>query len=88
MNEVIYSNLKYPEEARALGIEELVVIQFEISEEGEVSHIHAVRGTRVDLRAEGERLVAQYLKKWVPGKQRGHPVRVQYNLPIKFELNK
>ncbi len=88
MKNVIYANLQYPEEARAIGIEELVVIQFEVSKEGEVSHIQAVRGTREDLRAEGVRLVAQYLKEWIPGKQRGRPVRVQYNFPIRFELEK
>jgi protein TonB len=30
--------------------------------------------------------VVQNMPKWEPGKQRGKPVRVQFNMPIKFTL--
>jgi protein TonB len=30
--------------------------------------------------------VVKIMPKWVPGKQAGKPVRVQYNLPLKFTL--
>jgi TonB family protein len=87
--DVVYSNLKYPEEARALGVEDTIVVQFTIGKSGTISRVRAVRGKREDFKAEGVRIVNEYLKEgWIPGKQRGYPVRVQYNLPIKFELNK
>lgn len=27
-----------------------------------------------------------FMPRWVPGKQRGKPVRVQYHVPVKFRL--
>ncbi len=89
MLDVIYSNLVYPVEPRVLGIEETVVVSFWVEKTGKLTHINAVRGKREDFKAEAVRLVEEYLKDgWVPGKQRGKPVVVQFNLPIKFELNK
>ncbi|MCI4650570.1 energy transducer TonB [Phaeodactylibacter sp.] len=89
MREVIYSNLRYPEEARKLGIEETVVVQFRIQKTGELTHAKVVRAPREDLSEEALRLVEEHFTApWVPGKQRGRPVPVQFNLPIKFELNK
>jgi protein TonB len=89
MLDVIYSNLEYPVEPRVLGIEETVVVSFWVEETGQLTHINAVRGKREDFKAEAVRLVEEYLRYgWVPGKQRGKPVVVQFNLPIKFELNK
>lgn len=89
MLDVIYSNLEYPIEPRVLGIEETVVVSFWVEKTGKLTHINPVRGKREDFKAEAVRLVEEYLKDgWVPGKQRGKPVVVQFNLPIKFELNK
>ena len=31
--------------------------------------------------------VVKAMPKWKPGKQRGKPVRTQFNLPVNFELN-
>ena len=37
------------------------------------------------LEAEALR-VAQLMPKWTPGKQKGKPVRVKYNIPVSFRL--
>ena len=38
-----------------------------------------------ELEAEALRVV-QSMPKWTPGKQKGKPVRVKYNLPVSFRL--
>jgi len=30
--------------------------------------------------------IVQTMPQWVPGKQRNQPVRVQFNLPVRFKL--
>jgi protein TonB len=31
--------------------------------------------------------VVKMMPKWIPGKQKGKPVRTQFNLPVKFKLS-
>lgn len=83
----IQKNLIYPEKAKAEGIEGRVFITFTIEKDGSVSNVKILRGIGGGC-DEAAKEVIEKMPKWKPGTQRGKPVRVQFNLPIKFELPK
>jgi len=78
-------NLKYPEEAKELGIQGRVFVAFVVEPDGSTSNVVVKRGIGGGCDEEAVRIV-KAMPKWAPGKQRGQPVRVQFNLPIKFTL--
>jgi len=80
----IQANLVYPELAMKAGIEGRVIIQFVVDEEGEVQNPVVVRGIGSGLDAAA--LSAVESAKFVPGKQRGVPVKVKMSLPVTFKL--
>ncbi len=81
----IYSNIKYPKEARDAGIEGMVVVSFIIEKDGSLSDAQIVRSIEKHCDAEVLRVVGA-MPKWVPGEQDGQPVRVKFNLPVRFKL--
>ncbi|MBK8347599.1 MAG: energy transducer TonB [Saprospiraceae bacterium] len=89
MLEYIYKNLKYPAIARENGVEGQVVLQFVVDKDGSITDAKIVRdigagcGTAAETVVNGMNNMGQ---KWIPGKQRGRPVRVLYTLPVKFKL--
>ncbi len=80
----LQQKIRYPEMARRAGIEGRVIIQFIVNERGEVENPQVVRGIGGGADEEALRVVSQ--AKFKPGMQRGKPVRVQYSLPIVFQL--
>lgn len=84
--EFLRNNLQYPEIARNNNIQGTVLIEFVVEKDGRVSNVKAVAPLYPDCDAEAIRVV-QKLPKWKPGEQMGKPVRVYYNLPIRFALN-
>ena len=76
--------IQYPEIARKAGIEGRVFVQFIVNERGEVENPRVIRG--IGGGCDEEALKAIQNAKFIPGLQRGRPVRVQYNLPIVFKL--
>lgn len=78
-------NLKYPEEAKELGIQGRVFVSFVVEPDGSTSNAVVKRGIGGGCDEEAIRIV-KAMPKWGAGKQRGQPVRVQFNLPIKFTL--
>jgi len=89
MLEFIYKNLEYPAEARKNGVEGMAVIQFNIGKKGQVLDIEIVRdpgaGTGNAAKDVVEKMNTME-ERWIPGKMKGAPVKVQYTLPIKFKL--
>jgi periplasmic protein TonB len=81
----LQENIKYPEEAKELGIQGKVFVTFVVEPDGSISNVRVLRGIGGGCDEEAIRVV-RAMPKWVPGKQRGVPVRVQFNLPIKFTL--
>jgi protein TonB len=81
----LQQNIKYPEEAKELGIQGRVFVTFVVEVDGSISDVRVLRGIGGGCDEEAIRVV-RAMPKWVPGKQRGVPVRVQFNLPIKFTL--
>jgi len=80
-------SLKYPETERKANISGTVYITFVVEKDGSVTEVKVLRGAPngSGLDAEAVRVVSA-MPKWKPGRQNGSPVRVQFNLPIHFEL--
>ena len=83
----IQKNLKYPELAKEKGIEGRVFVSFIIEKDGSISNVKLLRGIGGGCDEASVEMVKN-MPKWKPAKQRGKPVRCQFNLPIKFELPK
>lgn len=78
-------NTIYPATARETGISGTVYITFVIETDGSVSSIGILRKVDGGCTEEAIRVVSE-MPRWTPGKQRGKPVRVRMNLPVKFIL--
>jgi protein TonB len=78
-------NIAYPTMARESGIQGRVYVTFVVERNGLVTDVKILRGIGGGCDEEAIRVV-KAMPKWIPGKQRGKPVRVQFTLPIKFTL--
>jgi len=78
-------NLKYPEEAKAEGVEGMVQTQFVIDEKGNVTQVEVIEGIGSGCDEEAIRLIKS-MPTWIPGKQRDVPVKVEMNVPVRFKL--
>ena len=78
-------NIEYPTIAKENGVEGMVVVQFVVERDGSIAGANVVKGIGAGCDEEALRVVRS-MPKWQPGKQRGQPVRVQFNLPIRFKL--
>ncbi len=78
-------NINYPTLAKESGIQGRVFINFVVEPNGSISNVKVLRGIGGGCDEEAVRVVKS-MPKWSPGKQRGKPVRVSYNLPVKFTL--
>ena len=83
--EYIKNNLVYPEAAKENGIQGRVVVSFVVEVDGSISEVTVVRGVDPQLDAEAIRLIKS-MPNWKPGMQRGKPVRVKYQVPVRFQL--
>jgi|SRR5690554_2072094 len=83
----ITENTKYPAMAKDAGIKGTVYIRFLINEHGKVSNVEIMRGVSggKSLDEEAARVI-KTLPTMRPGKQRGQAVRVQYTVPVRFNL--
>jgi len=78
-------NIKYPAMAKESGISGIVYVTFVVNSKGEIVDVKILRGIGGGCDKEAVRVVKK-MPKWKPGKQRGKPVSVQYNLPVRFVL--
>lgn len=79
-------NMDYPSQARRMGIEGRVYVQFVVDKDGTVTEVTAVKGIGAGCDEEAERVLRQ-APKFKPGKQRGRAVKVRMVLPIIFKLS-
>jgi TonB family protein len=85
MLEFIYQNLRYPALARENGVEGTVVVTFIVEADGRIKEPKIVREIGGGCGDEVLRVV-NLMPTWIPGKQKGEAVRVQFNLPVRFKL--
>lgn len=79
------TNIKYPVMAKESGIQGKVYVTFVVERDGSITDVKVLRGIGGGCDEEAIRVVGG-MPRWKPGKQRGKPVRVQYNLPVRFTL--
>jgi len=83
------SKLNYPVMARENGVQGTVVVRFIVEKDGSLTEMEIVRDPGAGLGREALRVVKlmnEMKAKWTPGKQNARPVRVRFNLPVKFHL--
>lgn len=78
-------NIKYPQLARDNNITGKVYVTFVVERDGSIANPKVLRDIGGGCGAEAIRVV-KAMPKWTPGKQRGKAVRVQFNLPVNFNL--
>lgn len=78
-------NIKYPAMAVENDIQGNVFVSFTVERDGTLSDIKVERRLGFGTDEEAIR-VLKLTRGWNPGTQNGKPVRVKYNIPIKFAL--
>lgn len=85
MQDFIKKKVKYPEMAIQMGDQGKVFVRFVVEKDGSVTNVEIARGTTKELDLEAMRVI-RTMPKWIPGKQRGKPVRTRVVVPIVFKL--
>ncbi|GAB5410813.1 MAG: energy transducer TonB [Balneolaceae bacterium] len=80
----LYSEIKYPKQARAADIEGKVFVRFIVNEKGEVENPEIIRG--IGGGCDEEVLRAIKLMSFTPGIQNGRFVKVKMNQLVTFKL--
>jgi TonB family protein len=85
--EYIGSTIRYPQAARREGATGRLFVEFVINADGAIDResVKVLKGFHPDCDAEAIRIM-QESPPWLPGKQRGKPVRQKMVLPIVFNL--
>jgi protein TonB len=81
----IRKHLRYPQVAVENNTQGTVGLSFVVEKDGTIGTID-VLGRVPDGCTEEAIRVVKMMPKWKPGKNHGEPVRVQFNIPIKFKL--
>ncbi len=77
--------IKYPAQARRMGVEGRVFVEFVVNRDGSIVDVKSIKGIGAGCDEEAVRIV-QSAPAWKPGKQRGKPVRQKMVIPIIFKL--
>jgi len=85
LQKFLSNSVKYPVFAQEQGIQGTVYLTFIISKTGKVEQVKLLRGADPVLDKEALRVVNS-MPDWKPGKQSGNPVKVSFQVPIKFSL--
>jgi protein TonB len=83
--EFLGRNIKYPSMAAENNIQGNVFVSFTVEKDGSLTDIKIDRKLGYGTDEEAVR-VLKMSRRWNPGMQNGKPVRVKYNIPIKFSL--
>jgi len=85
-NRYLSQNLKYPAEARRLGIEGTVIVVFVVNSDGSLSDIEILRGLGGGVDEEAIRVI-ENAPNWTPGSQKDRTINTRMRLPIRFKLD-
>ncbi|OWK69622.1 energy transducer TonB [Pedobacter sp. AJM] len=78
-------NLRYPSQAQEDGIQGKVFVSFVVERDGSITDVKVLRGIGYGCDEEAMKVIKKS-PLWKPGKNKGIPVRVRYNMPINFNL--
>jgi TonB family protein len=82
---LVATNIKYPVQARAKGIEGRVFVEFVVNLDGSLSDIKVIKGIGDGCDEEAMRVVA-LSPPWIQAKQKGQIVKQRVVLPVIFKL--
>jgi protein TonB len=85
MYKFINNIIDYPRMAKESGISGRVFLTFVVERDGSATDVRILRGIGGGCDEEAVRVI-KAMPNWTPGKQRGRPVRVQFQMAIKFTL--
>ena len=81
----LQKTIQYPAVDKEDNVQGKVICQFVVEKDGSLTDIKALRGPSQTLEDEAIR-VLKLSPRWRPGLQNGRTVRVQYTVPISFNL--
>jgi TonB family protein len=82
----IQKNIRYPQQAKEIHLEGKVHVQFIVNEDGSISDVEVIKGLGGGCDEEAIRVV-QRSGNWIPGQQKGVPVKVRMVVPINFKIS-
>ena len=68
-----------------MGIEERIIVEFDVSKQGKIANAKVVRGQDKHLKAEALRLVNS-MPDLIPAMHRGKAINCTFEIPISFTL--
>lgn len=86
LKKYLIDNIHYPQVAKKDSIQGTVVVQFVVNTDGSIVDVKTVGAKKGGGLEEEAIRVVKNMPKWIPGKQDGKKVRVQYSLPVRFKL--
>lgn len=86
MYKFVYSEMRYPADAKRFGISGQVITQFTVAADGDMEDIKVVKGLGYGCDEEALRVMTVMQEKyaWNSGLHNGKPVPVKFTLPIMF----
>ena len=81
----VKKKLRYPNQAKRMGIEGKVFVEFVVDKDGSLTDVRAIKGIGAGCDEEAVRVIKSH-PKWNPGKQRGKAVKQRMVMPIAFKL--
>lgn len=79
-------NIKYPNTAMKDSVSGLVIIHFIVEKDGSITNAEVLKGIGDGCDEEALRVV-NLMPKWIPGELKGgKPIRVMFNIPIRYAL--
>lgn len=83
----IANSLVYPELASLTGKSGRVIVSFTVEKDGSIADVKPLSCVGAGCESEAVRIIKSS-RKWNPGLQNGKLVRVNYTVPINFNINK
>lgn len=81
----ISKNTKYPSIAQEQGLEGTVHLRFVVEKDGRVGDVMVIKSLSKECDREAVRVIKS-LPRFTPARQQGHPVRVYYTIPVRYQL--
>ncbi len=85
MLKYLQKNIRYPAEAREIGLDGTVYLSFVVTTSGDIAQVNVLRGIGGGCEEEAIRVIKK-MPAWNVGLQNGNPVNVQFTLPVTFKL--
>ena len=85
MNEYLVKNVTFPEQARNMGVNGTVFVEFIVEKDGSITEPRLKNSLHPLCDKEVLRVVGN-MPKWRPGLNMGKPVRCRYMIPVEFRV--